>query len=148
VVKRSEARDFWVEFFIVFVGLYTFFLALDWEFLKLLVATASAGLLKLLGVAAVLSGSTVVVGPVSYVIVASCTGVVGFSLFAALVAASPLKMKGQYLFAAFPLFVAWNVVRVVATVLWSELHFWLWLATVAIVLVLFDWAAKREKVKL
>jgi len=145
---KLDMKDFWLEFFIVFTGLYTFFLALDFPFLKSLVATASAGVLKLLGVTAVLSGSTLVVGPVSYMVVASCTGVVGFSLFAALVAATPLRRKGGYLFAAFPVFVAWNVVRVTATVVAPWLHVWLWFATVVIVLALFEWAARREKLRL
>ncbi len=141
-------KGFWLEFALVFIGLYIFFLFADLNSLRFLVATASAGLLKLLGASFTLSGDTIFFGSVRYIIVSSCTGVVGFSLFAALVAASPMKRKAIYLVAAFPLFIAWNVFRVTATVLWTDTHFWLWAATVAIVLVLFDWTVKREKVKL
>jgi exosortase/archaeosortase family protein len=141
-------RDFWIKFSLIFIGLYIFFLFADLNSLRYLVATASAGLLKLFGANFVLSGDTIMFGPARYVIVSSCTGVVGFSLFTALVAAAPLKRKTIYILAAFPLFVAWNVLRVTATVLWSDAHFWLWAATVAIVLVLFDWVVKKERVNL
>ena len=143
-----NTKEFWLKFFVIFVGLYVFFLALDLGSLRVLVATSSAGLLKLLGYNFALAGDTIFFGSARYIIVASCTGVVGFSLFAALVAASPAKRKAKYLLAAFPLFIAWNIVRVTATVLWADAHFWLWAATVLIVLVMFDWMAKREKLRL
>ena len=140
-------KTFLLKFFTVFSVLYLFFHVVDiffnaLFFLRMIIVLASFSILNFMGLPAGVSDMTIRLWDSSFTIVTSCTGVVSFSIFAALLYATPLnnnKRKPIYLALFFPLTTLWNVMRVILTLSMRGdstelLHNTFWMFSVLLVL--------------
>ncbi|MBN3036823.1 MAG: archaeosortase/exosortase family protein [Candidatus Diapherotrites archaeon] len=144
------------EFFAVFLAsfsvLYVFFHVVDLLLLKEVVARASVLALNALGQSASLSGVVVQSAGLSFAVVTSCTGAVSFSIFAGLIAATPMKNKAVYAVMAFPVFMLENVARITLTLMSGQsyqlMHNAAWMLSVLVVLSLYMTVIGVERVRL
>ncbi|MCD6522936.1 MAG: archaeosortase/exosortase family protein [Candidatus Diapherotrites archaeon] len=135
-------KSFALRFIIFFSGMYFALLVFDTPILKTIVGHATYALLLLSGKHVELIGNMIVAPTYAFVIVSSCTGIVSFSIFAALLYATnniDSEKKVIYALLSFPIFLLWNILRVYLTMITDSfvIHDTLWIASVVIVLLLY-----------
>lgn len=139
-------RKFLAKFLLSFIVLYALFHLADFEILKQIVLSGTSLILDILGKSYSVSGAVISTGTMSFAIVASCTGVVSFSIFTALLyATGKARSHFPYIAAAIPLFLVWNILRASATVYFESvlLHHLLWMGSLFLILALYLAATKE-----
>ncbi len=137
---------FLVNFFLFFFVIYFLGISFLPAFFKKLVASGVVLSLSFLGKEAIQKGLEITVSSFSFSIINSCTGIVSFSIFAGLMAATnwlSLKKKVLYSLLVVPVFLAWNVLRISLSSftgsygLFVFLHDSLWVLGTGLILVLY-----------
>lgn len=140
------------RFILFFVGVYVSLTIIDAPILKHIIISLSQKLLILFGVSPTVSNHTISLGNNAFTIVSSCTGIVSFSIFSALLYATTSLQTNKKLFyalASFPLFMLWNVLRIFLVLLTGEqwIHDSLWLISTLVIFLLYVSILKVENIR-